>query len=127
MAHRRHSTRRPRAWIAIWAILVQPLLPIAHHPASLALGQSLAATDHNLCQGSAGAPRDSDHKGPIHKVPTCPICQAVHAIGGFPPPTAVMLKSSFPYAIVVAVVTDNSAPRRLARVAAQPRGPPLPV
>ena len=115
------------AWIAIWAIWVQALLPIAHHPASLALGQYLADTENNLCLNSTGSPASPDDKGPAHKRPTCPICQAAHAIGGFVPPDLAKLDLPLRYATVSAVLPDAPAPRRLVRMAAQPRGPPLPI
>jgi Protein of unknown function (DUF2946) len=126
MARSRHGRFRLSAWIAIWAIWVQALLPIAHHPASLAMGQYLADTGHNLCLSSTGSPANPD-KGPVHKLPACPICQAAHAIGGFVPPDLTELDLPLRYAIVSAVLLDVPVPRRLARIAAQPRGPPSPV
>jgi hypothetical protein len=127
MARSRHGKFRLSAWIAIWAIWVQALLPIAHHPASLALGQYLSDTEHNLCLGGAGSPASPDDKGPAHKLPTCPICQAAHAIGGFVPPNLAEFDLPLHYAIVSAVFLDAPVPRRMARVVAQPRGPPLPA
>ena len=125
MARSRHSGFRLSAWIAIWAIWVQALLPIAHHPASMALGQYLADSEQNLCLSGAGSPISPDDKGPAHKLPTCPICQAAHAIGGFVPPNLAKLALPLRYAIVSTVLLDIAAPRPLVRAAAQPRGPPF--
>jgi hypothetical protein len=107
-------------WLAALALWVQLLLP-----AMLCPDAAQPAEDHSLCVAGSHAPAHHDD-APLHK--GCPACLSVQALhGGFVPPTAVTLKSNFPYVIVVAVVTHNSTPHRPARATPQPRGPPLHV
>ncbi len=72
---------RRGAWLAIFAILLQALLPVVHHPADMALAGTLGfAGAHNLCIAPGGAPVQPavPDKAPHDHLPACPICQAIH-------------------------------------------------
>jgi hypothetical protein len=131
IAHRTHRANRGAAWLAIFALLLQSIIPALHHPATMALGTpgEMVSLDggKNLClaPGSAPAkPADQEKGSHQHHMPACAICQAVHAIGGFGPTTnaAIVLAPGFPADRPVARIA-LLVPRQ-ARILPQPRGPP---
>jgi hypothetical protein len=121
---------RRAAWLAVFALFLQTLIPAGHHPAGMALAATLGIDGpSNLClaPGSAPvAPSDRD-KAPHHQMPACAICQAVHAIGGFAPPAA-------PVVVLVRKATVSRPTFQRVQLAqqpvgefAQPRAPPLSI
>ncbi len=121
----RHRWFRKGAWSVLLALWLQALLPLAHHPADMAMaGTTDLVVAHNLCLAPNSTPPDPG-KSPAHHMPPCPICQAVHAIGGFAPtaPVAVVAPRAFAQIVLVAPVLQ--APPALSHVRPQPRGPPL--
>jgi hypothetical protein len=124
---RRHHVHRRAAWLAVFALWLQTLVPVFHHPASMAFAGALGidfAPNICLAPGSMPvAPSDQD-KSPHHQMPACAICQAVHAIGGFASPPA-------PAVVLDRVATVSRQAFQSVQLAAQgvgdfaqPRGPP---
>jgi hypothetical protein len=130
---RRRIRGRWAAALALFAILLQSLLPALHHPAGMTLaGGALAGgagsgDRGNLCgaPGGAGEPADHPQKSPSHPMPACAICQAVHAIGGFAPPPPPALTA---VSISVTLFTHRqpaAALQRLGYPRQRARAPPL--
>ena len=123
------SGRRPwsrkGAWSVLLALWLQALLPLAHHPADMGMaGVADLLVAHNLCLAPNSAPPEPG-KAPAHHMPPCPICQAVHAIGGFAPPAPMMLAEPRFFARVALAALVAQAPPGSTHVRPQPRGPPL--
>jgi hypothetical protein len=125
---RKYNASRRAAWLAVFAILLQTIVPALHHPAGMAFGgaPTLSYAEH-LCVAPGStpvAPTDPD-KGAHHHLPACAICQAVHAIGGFASPDApsIALAGEFGRFLPVAR-TELLFPQRAGDFA-QPRGPPV--
>jgi hypothetical protein len=120
---------RPAAWLAAFAILLQAVLPLAHHPAGMALAGAAGFNEaRNLClaPGSVPAPADAPDKAPAHHLPACALCQAVHAIGGFAPPTATpVLIARRNGAVAYAAAWTAPGAQRRVRASQQPRAPPI--
>ena len=111
--------------MAVFAILLQSLIPVLHHPAGMALAAVLAPTDiHNLCLAPGSAPVAPD-KAPARHPPACAICQAVHAVAGFAPPAAPALGSIDGYVIAFAGGEPASQALRPPSGNQQPRAPPV--
>jgi hypothetical protein len=134
---RRYKDNWPGSWLAVLAVLVQALMPVLHHPAGMAMaGMSGFGNAVNMCLAPGGAAPGSnlpgDHapgnhdNGPAHPMPDCPLCQAVHAIGGFAPPSAAVtapIRANVP--IGFAAAKTASIPKPAFRGNAQPRAPPV--
>jgi hypothetical protein len=124
---RRYQLFRRAAWVALFAFVLQTLLPLSHHPAGMAVAGSLGfSASKNICLAPAqtsNALGNSDGS-PAHKVPQCPICQAVQAIGGFVPSVtpAIAVNRDFGTVALNNVIFGVSC--RNIRANAQPRGPP---
>jgi hypothetical protein len=127
--------RRYAAWLGVFAVLFQAWLPLAHHPATLFApdGEETVAFDQFSGQAlmpcaAAGVAQEkgppSQHR-PARHIPVCPICQALHMIGGLTPPSTV----GFLIVSVVFVVYPirRHAPGYSARIElpGRPRAPPL--
>ena len=123
----RHRRHRRTARLAVIAMLLQVLIPALHHPASMAMAEMLVPGGAaNLCLASTGAlvqPGMPD-KVPVRHLPTCAICQAVHAIGGFQPPSAPALVASDFAPVDFSPPAPMSAPVRPMLSDQQPRAPP---
>ncbi len=124
---RRHKLSRVAVWLALLAVLVQALLPAFHHPAGMALaGEVTPTASHNMCLAPGGAPPEPG-KSPAHHMPPCPICQAVHAIGGFAPPTPPPVSAARFWRIIAVAESRSLVLRRWFGAGNQARAPPIPV
>lgn len=128
IAWNRHRQTRRAAWLAVFALLLQTIIPALHHPASLALGSVsvLDAAQHLCLAQNAGSTTPSDHeKAPKHHaVPVCPMCQAVHAIGGFAPPADPVVALIRATAISLSHYSEAAKIRQRLACQGQPRAPP---
>jgi hypothetical protein len=125
--HRHRKPNRLAAWLAAFALLLQALLPALHHPGGMALAGTLALGDaHHLCLAPGGGPvtPGDPGKAPGHHQQDCPICQAMHAIGGFAPPAALVLAHDAIAAPSVAITEPASPVSRRSFRPQQPRAPP---
>jgi hypothetical protein len=129
------ADRRLAAWLCAFAILVPTWLPLIHHPATLFLpdgGGAAAATASRaeavvICTAGGLALRilPASGKAPVRPLPSCPICQALHALAWFEPPVAAALgPQRFAFR---RLHPPRSRPRRVARLSrgAAPRAPPM--
>ena len=114
----------------MFAILLQALLPVAQASAGMAPagpgGDTIAGLDiaGHLCH-AAGDTAPNDHgPAPVDHQQCCDFCLAVHAVGGFAPPSAPEIAVSREYGIVVPVETALVLPRRQASSTQQARAPP---
>jgi hypothetical protein len=117
--------RRRAAWTAIFAIVLQILIPALHHPAGMAQAGSLGfGAQHNICFSPGANTPTAPDKSPHHQAPTCALCQAVNAIGGLAQPSApvVITATSEPAAFIAFPTTF--APARPPHFHQQPRAPP---
>src|SRR5258708_2280927 len=108
IARRGYRASRPAAWLAAFAILLQVLLPIAQSPAATAPaghGDTIAGLDiaQNLCHAPGDTTPDDQGPAPADHQQCCDFCLAVHAIGGFVPPSAPAFAVSRKYGIVVPI------------------------
>jgi Protein of unknown function (DUF2946) len=126
---RNNRGTRPAVWLAVFAILLQALLPGLHHPAGMALaGDRIAGLDiaQYLCVAPGGTTPDDPGKAPAHHhVPPCALCSSMHAIGGFAPPDALVIAVSRDYGIVVPTAVTLALPRRQVDLPQQARAPPV--
>ncbi len=107
-------------------------MPALHHPAGMAMAVPGFGDAANMCLAPVTARGDhhpGDHdNGPAHQMPTCAICQAVHAIGGFAPPSAAAaLLIRADVQIGFDAVQAASIPKPPVRGNAQPRAPPVQI
>jgi hypothetical protein len=127
----RRNTRgtRPAVWLAMFAILLQALLPGVHHPAGMAFtGDKIAGLDiaQYLCVAPGSTTPDDPGKAPAHHhIPPCALCASMHAIGGFAPPNAPVIALSRDYGIVVPAAAALDLPRRQVNSTRQARAPPV--
>ena len=133
LCRNRISLRRT-AWIAIFALLLQALLPAFHHPAGMALAGALGgASDRtvaalesgNLCLAPGSTAPDDPGKAPAHHMPACALCAAMHVIGGFAPPATPVLALSPRSGTIVPPYSAIVLARRLQHARQQPRAPPF--
>jgi hypothetical protein len=114
---------RRASWLAVFAILLQAILPALHHPAMAApVGADMA---RSLCLAPGGTAPADPVKAPGHHVPGCAICAAMHAIGGFVPPTAPVIAIGHEYGLAVSASALLFMPREWLRLRHQPRAPPI--
>jgi hypothetical protein len=128
MSVRRRFKRFPWAsWLAVFALLLQTLVPVVHHPAGMAFAGSIGLDDpKNICfaPGTPQNPPGDSDKSPAHPIQQCAICQALHAVGGFAPSAPQVLAVNRDCGAVAFTSATVSVPRRWANASAQPRGPP---
>ncbi|MGB9153468.1 MAG: DUF2946 family protein [Alphaproteobacteria bacterium] len=112
------SFYRFAAFLALWAILVPMGVGLVHTPAA-------AQSFIHIC--GAGEHTNNDQgKEPAHKLPSCPICQSLHLLGGgFVPPDTVVVAGR-PLVTAVYISADYNFFVRLPVVPqARPRAPPV--
>jgi hypothetical protein len=134
IARRRYRALRPAAWAAVFAILLQALLPAVHHPAGMALAgtgdDKIAGLDvgQYLCIAPGSTTPAGPEKAPVHHVQPCALCLAVHAIGGFAPPSGPAVIVPYGPGIIIRTAVALIPPP-LPRTSSkqQPRAPPIPV
>jgi len=123
----RPPTRRLFVWLAVLALVIQNLLPIADAVLHAAL--AIPSDDHVVVL-AASAPHDGStattiaKQMPAHIGHACPICEFMTTLGSFTPPLA---KRAIPPAAVDRFAVWPLAPpalRRAALTTAQPRAPP---
>jgi hypothetical protein len=130
MPHARTRGSHRAAWLALFAVLFQALLPAVHHPQGMAMAGGLGiAGGINICLAPGtppgnSAPADSG-KNPAPHAPACPLCQAIHAIGAFAPPASPSLPARLGDAIALGVSVATRIEPRSHRTHPQPRAPPL--
>ncbi|HVJ55804.1 MAG TPA: DUF2946 family protein [Aliidongia sp.] len=93
LAPREDGRLRLGVFIGILALLLQTLLPVLHHPGlTLAPAQRLVL-DVPVCSAHAAVPTKDQpaRELPAHKPPPCPLCQALHFMGGYLPPIALLV------------------------------------
>ena len=129
-------TRPAGAWLGIFALLIQVWLPLVHHPALAAAGAPPAyAGDTALFGGEialclaplSGQPDPSGRPVPVHKIPVCPICQAMHALGSFVPPAGIVVAERPLPPVPVNAAHRVAVIARAANPATRPRAPPVPA
>ena len=117
-SNRRHAGR---AWLAIFALLIEALMPSAISAAS-APG-ALFAANSALCGAVSGG------AGPAKRNPPAPhhcICCLAGTVGGFLPAHApIPLPREYAAAVVEQFFTRAAMPARVDYGAARPRGPPI--
>jgi hypothetical protein len=124
---RRHTG--PAGWLALFAILFQALLPVVHHPAGVALAGAINPDSHNFCfaPGTGDHQPADPHKAPANHTPPCPICQAMHAVGGFVPAAAPSPVVTGNFEIADLFPQLESSGRSQPRETAQARAPPVKI
>jgi hypothetical protein len=129
ICRRNRRATRPAAWLAVFAILLQALLPGIHHPAGMALaGDKIAGLDiaQYLCFAPGGTTPDDPAKAPAHHhIPPCALCSSLHAIGGFAPPSAPLIAVSRDYGIVFPTTASLHLTRQRTDSPQQARAPPV--
>jgi hypothetical protein len=113
---------RGAAKLALFAILLQVLLPLIHHPAQAA--EAMPAGVH-ICSvlHHASDTTDAD-KTPVSK-PSCPICFSLHLLGGgYVAPVADEIIVAFRDSHVVVAYDDAFAVRPFAWPGIGSRAPP---
>jgi hypothetical protein len=119
----RHKAFRRASWLAVFAILLQAILPAIHHPAMAApVGADLA---RSLCLAPGSTTPADPAKSPAHHLPGCAICMAAHAIGGFVPPTAPVIAIGRDHGFAVPASALIFLPRQWLHIRQQPRAPPI--
>jgi DUF2946 family protein len=125
---RRRQRRRLAAWLSLFALALQALVPL------LVAGEiSLAARsgDHSvfeLCAFGHVHGRDVPGKATGHDEDggtVCPICVALHAAPVFTPATAASLPVPAFRGIEIAATATPLPPRLVAQTAYRSRAPPL--
>jgi hypothetical protein len=125
-----HKTIRPAAWLAVIAVLLQAILPALHHPAVVnvaTLGgasEILGASQTHLCIAPGSTVPDAPAKGPVHHMPPCALCAAMHAVGAFVPPTSAHVAYEPTCDLIVLSPVAISLRSRWATFQLRARGPP---
>ena len=112
------SLYRFAAFLALWAILV---------PVGTSIVHSLAAAQHFIHICGAGEHTNNEQgKDPTHKLPSCPICQSLHLLGGelVPPDAVVVAEIPLVAAIYISADYDFFIKITVAPQA-RPRAPPV--
>jgi hypothetical protein len=126
---RNNRGTRPAAWLAVFAILLQALLPVVQAPASMVGpgGDTIAGLDiaAHLCHAPGDNAPDDQGPAPVDHQQCCDFCLAVHAIGGFAPPSGPILAINRNYGVVVPTATTLILPRRQVASPQQARAPPV--
>lgn len=125
---RRHSAFRRASWLALFAILLQVVVPIVHQPGGAARAGPLSAAGANLCSAPGNGPASpvGTDKSPTHKLPPCPICQTFQMLsGGFVPPSPATFAAIDRAGSAPAPSAYTAIRRRWTTANAQARAPPL--
>jgi hypothetical protein len=128
---RNNRGTRPAVWLAVFAILLQALLPLAQASARIAPagpgGDTIAGLDiaGHLCHAPGDTAPDDHGPAPVDHQQCCDFCLTVHAIGGFAPPSAPVLAVSRDYGIVAPTETTLVLPRGQVNSTQQARAPPV--
>jgi hypothetical protein len=129
---RNNRGTRPAAWLAVFAILLQALLPVVQAPAGMAApagpdGDIIAGLDisAHLCHAPGDIAPDDQGPAPVDHQQCCDFCLAVHAIGGFAPPSGPALAVNRDYGVIVPTATTLILPRRQVASPQQARAPPV--
>lgn len=147
---RRHNRLGRGAWVALFALWLQALLPLVHHPAGMAMmgvaPMDMSSMDmsamvmssgdmtpvsfgdpRNICLTPGTAPADPSDQAPGHKPPPpCPICQTFQMLhGGFIQPVQTTLVLPAVYRTAVAVPISADVPRQPIHSGARARAPPV--
>jgi DUF2946 family protein len=121
----RRSARRFGCVLGLAAILSQTFVLLFHHPAgAMTMAGPALVAGHHHAQADPRSPA-SGGKAPASMPPHCPICLALHVLGGFVPPTAAALPAEAPR--VEAAFSRAPAPSVVGGLVlggAQPRAPP---
>ncbi len=132
IARHGHRALRPAAWLAVFAILLQALLPMMHPAGSMARaatsGDTIAGFDiaQNLCHAPGDTTPDDRGQTPADHQQCCAICLAVHAVSSFTPPAAPAVAVARDYGIVVPVEAALILPPLRPNLRQQqPRAPPV--
>jgi len=130
IARRGYRATRPAAWLAVLAILLQVLLPVAQSPAmaQVVRGDTIAGFDiaQNLCHAPGDTTPDDQSPAPVDHQQCCDFCLAIHTVGGFAPPSAPVVAVSREYGILVPTETALLLlPLRSSLRQQQPRAPPV--
>jgi hypothetical protein len=127
------------AWLGIFAVLFQALLPLGHHPATMFAPTGGETADFErafaeamvLCTPAgpvhSGVPFDNHAPAHHPNLPPCPICLSMHTMGGLVPPDTVNLTAqSFAH---YAYLGNAARPVRTVslNLGARPRAPPLQI
>jgi hypothetical protein len=121
--HRNRKALKRASWLAIFAIVLQAILPALHHPA-MAVPAGFDGA-RNLCVAPGSTAPADPAKVPGHHIPGCAICATMHAIGGFVPPTAPAIAISREFGAAMPASALIFLPRQWLRVRQQPRAPPV--
>jgi hypothetical protein len=124
---RQRGIFRRTAWIAVWALVLQMLLPLIHHPAAAKAGPPDGL---RICavMGLMPTGKAEPSKTPVSKIPSCPICQTLHMLnGGFVPPDISVLAIPSEHDGSVGVVAVANILPHIIITGAQPRAPPVHV
>jgi hypothetical protein len=126
MLNRRHRLFRPASWLAAVAILLQTLVPAVHHGGGMARAATPAFGDaKTMCLAPGSTAPDEPKQTPGHTTADCTMCcQALHAFGGFVPPSSPALIVRQDEIAAFMAPAPEPAPRLHARIGQQPRAPP---
>jgi hypothetical protein len=123
------------AVLGIFALLAQLSLPTVHHAAMAAsAGQLISARaaalfggDVPICltqQPDKPAGSGIPSQAPSHKVPACPICQTLHALGSLLPPAGIVIAEGPPPATTSDVLLRAPIIAHTLNPTSRPRAPP---
>jgi hypothetical protein len=124
--------RRLGALLAIAGLLAQAVLLMLHRPPT-AVPMHVALATHltrievgpSRHHHHAAAPLSPHHGAPSPAAPHCPICLALHLLGGFvPPATAEVAPPSLWAMPARPILAEPAAASRWLVALPQPRGPP---
>ena len=116
------ATRRA-SWLAIFAILLQVILPPLHDAAMAApIGPDTA---HSLCLAPGSTGPAAPAKAPAHPSPGCAVCFAMQSIGGFAPPSAPVVFRSDDFGVATPASALIFLPRQWLHDHQQARAPPI--
>ena len=126
---RNNRGTRPAAWLAVFAILLQALLPVVRAPAVMAgpAGDTIAGLDiaAHLCHAPGDTAPDDHGPAPADHQQCCDVCLSVHAIGGFSPPSEPILAVNRDYGVVIPTTATLILPRQQVNSPQQARAPPF--
>ena len=119
----RHKALRQASWLAIFAILLQAIVPPVHHLAMAGTAGRDGA--HALCLAPGSVAPQNPGKAPARHIASCDVCAALTVAGGFVPHTATLTTVSRDYGVVVPSSRLIFLVRRWSHVRQQSRAPPV--
>jgi len=132
--------RRIAAWLGLFAILAQAMLPVLHYrPVEHGVFKVLARADAGpltavICTPSGfkvvtldGLPAEDGSQQKNGKTRFCPLCQAANAVAALVPPVAPTLDVLETETRIALTVAYEALARRPATANLQPRAPPFPI